>query len=106
LQNRIYDSEGISTAVTTGFHPAYKMKFNNKIRVFESDKVSGALGTNCGSSTSSGGGVIKLKQTKGLGKNIGYIIENGTAYVFRRQTPLECFRLMGVKDSDFHKLYR
>lgn len=37
-------------------------------------------------------------------KNVGTVTENGLTYVFRRLTPLECFRLMGVKDSDYHKL--
>lgn len=53
LEHRVYDSEGISTAMTTGFHPS---------------------------------------------------IQEPTSYRIRKLTPRECFRLMGVSESDIDKI--
>ena len=53
LEHRVYDSEGISTAMTTGFHPS---------------------------------------------------IQESTSYRIRKLTPRECFRLMGVAESDIDKI--
>ena len=39
----------------------------------------------------------------GVGNHLP-IINNNSNYKFRRLTPLECFRLMGVKDNDSQKL--
>ena len=46
--------------------------------------IFSTLGTNCGSSTSAGGGIVIKNDLK-----------------IRKLTPKECFRLMGVKDEDF-----
>lgn len=51
------------------------------------DKTFSTLGTNCGSSTSAGGGVVLKNDLR-----------------IRKLTPKECFRLMGVKDKDFEKI--
>jgi DNA (cytosine-5)-methyltransferase 1 len=53
LEHRIYDAEGISTAMTTGFRPS---------------------------------------------------IKEPTFYRIRKLTPRECFRLMGVSESDIDKI--
>lgn len=64
------------------------LKENTNIKnISDENKTFSTLGTNCGSSTSSGGGVV---------------IQNN--YKIRKLIPLECFRLMGVKDSDFKKI--
>ena len=51
------------------------------------DKTFSTLGTNCGSSTSAGGGVVLKNDLR-----------------IRKLTPRECFRLMGVKDEDYEKI--
>ena len=53
LEHRVYDAAGVSTAMTTGFHPS-------------------------------------IKET--------------TSYRIRKLTPRECFRLMGVSESDIDKI--
>ena len=61
---------------------------NNNIKnVNSEDKTFTTLGTNCGSSTSAGGGVVLKNDLR-----------------IRKLTPRECFRLMGVKDEDFDKV--
>jgi len=102
LQDRIYDSKGISTAITTSFNPAYKIKqignlypdtekFKNKTtgRIYSPNGLSPTL------NVCSGGNHTPI---------MGYKSEKNTTYKFRRLTPIECFRLMGVKDNDFQKL--
>ena len=60
---------------------------NNVIKnINNENETFTTLGTNCGSSTSAGGGVVE------------------TNLRIRRLTPKECFRLMGVKDEDFEKV--
>lgn len=61
---------------------------NDKKRIFDVNETFGTLGTNCGSSTSSGGGVVT---------------ENKSLRV-RKLTPRECGRLMGVRDEDITKM--
>jgi len=58
---------------------------SNIKRVMGDGELANTLGTNCGSSTSAGGGVV----------------DNGLR--IRKLTPLECWRLMGIDDEDFYK---
>src|SRR5690606_29158958 len=60
---------------------------NSNIKnINDENETFSTLGTNCGSSTSSGGGVVK------------------TNLRIRKLTPREVFRLMGVKDEDYEKV--
>lgn len=60
---------------------------NSNIKNINDEKGTfSTLGTNCGSSTSAGGGVVK----QGLR--------------IRKLTPREVFRLMGVKDEDYERI--
>ena len=106
LQDRVYDSEAIATAVTTGFMPSVTEpsqkfvfdKFNkfvdkngyvpemfNPYNEQEITDESPTLSTQCGSTTSSAT-VLISKQMR-----------------IRKLTPLECWRLMGIDDTDFAK---
>lgn len=60
---------------------------NNIKNINKEDETFSTLGTNCGSSTSAGGGVVLKNDLK-----------------IRKLTPKECFRLMGVKDEDYNKI--
>lgn len=60
--------------------------FKHNIKnISNENSVFTTLGTNCGSSTSSGGGVVK------------------TNLCIRKLTPKECWRLIGLSDTDFDK---
>jgi DNA (cytosine-5)-methyltransferase 1 len=93
LQDRIYDAKGISTAITTSFHPAYVI--NNK-------------------GTSPAKGVYLDQLSRGKAKVTGNVAptikaQSGHAgvilgdYTFRKLIPLECWRLQGFDDATFNK---
>lgn len=84
--SRIVDKNGLAPTVMEnhGTVTAVVVKPNVKNINNEND-VFTTLGTNCGSSTSAGGGVVKT--------NLG----------IRKLTPKECWRLMGFSDDDFDK---
>lgn len=91
VQDRIYDEEGVATAVTTNqFRPKVAERkmfniFNNK----EIKDIAPTQTTNCGNSNSSAAILIS---------------EDGNQYMkIRKLTPLECWRLMGFDDKDFYK---
>lgn len=60
------------------------LKTHKRQNIYE--EVFGTLGTNCGSSTSAGGGSVIDKD-----------------YRIRKLTPKECWRLMGFADEDYFK---
>ena len=91
VQDRIYDTEGISTAIMASqFRPNFAERkmfnpFNNK----EIKDIAPTQTTTCGNVTSS---VAVL------------ISEDGNHFMkIRKLTPLECWRLMGFSDEDFYK---
>ena len=91
VQDRIYDEEGIATAITASqFRPKIAERkmfniFNNK----EIKDVAPTQTTNCGNPTSSAAILIS---------------EDGNQYMkIRKLTPLETWRLMGFDDKDFYK---
>ena len=91
VQDRIYDSEGIATAVTASqFRPKVaERKMFNPYNDKEIKDVAPTQTANCGCSTSSAAVLIS---------------EDGKNYLkIRKLTPLECWRLMGFDDEDFYK---
>lgn len=62
------------------------LKKSNIKNINSENELFTTLGTNCGSSTSSGGGVVAMQN-----------------YRIRKLTPKECWRLMGFSDTDFDK---
>lgn len=91
VQDRIYDTEGISTAITASqFRPNFAERkmfnpFNNK----EIKDIAPTQTTTCGNVTSSAAVLIS---------------EDGNHFMkIRKLTPLECWRLMGFSDEDFYK---
>lgn len=76
----------IQTITTSGGNDRGVVINPNIKNINDENGTFNTLGTNCGSSTSAGGGVV-LK----------------TDLRIRKLTPRECFRLMGVKDEDFEK---
>lgn len=147
--NRIYSTDGLSPTLNTmqGGHREPKIAeqggqlktscsdvgvvVNDKKRMFDADNTFGTLGTNCGNSTSSGGGCVVINPLKGAtdkswqfeqqvydsegitrtvkagggSGNIPKVCEteyNGCR--IRKLTPRECGRLMGVSDEDITKM--
>lgn len=80
LQDRVYDGNGISTAVTTCFMP----------KVAVDRFVNGDV---CKTVRASGHGSVD--------RHSWDMVEHGMR--IRKLTPLECFRLMGFDDYAFHK---
>ncbi len=127
LQDRVYDTSGLSTAITTSFMPSiieignYSPSGHNASRIVDIDGLAPAVMENHGTVT---GVVVKdiivyddfnskirddQKTIGTLTTNIGSstprhgykIIE--TNLRVRKLTPKECWRLMGIADSDFEK---
>ena len=92
VQDRIYDPEGIATAVTASqFRPSIAERkmfnpYNNKVI----KEIAPTQTTSCGNTTSSSAILISED-----GKHLMKI---------RKLTPLECWRLMGFDDTDFYKV--
>ncbi len=92
VQDRIYDIEGIATAVTASqFRPniAERKMFNpyNQRKITD---IAPTQTTTCGITTSSSAVLIS---------------EDGNHFMkIRKLTPLECWRLMGFDDEDFNKV--
>ena len=92
IQDRIYDTEGIATAITASqFRPSIAERrmfnpYNNK----EIKDIAPTQTTTCGITTSSAAVLIS---------------EDGNHFMkIRKLTPLECWRLMGFGDDDFYKV--
>lgn len=91
VQDRIYDSEGIATAVTASqFRPKIaERRMFNPYNQKEIKDIAPTQTANCGSVTSSAAVLIS---------------EDGKHFMrIRKLTPLECWRLMGFDDEDFNK---
>lgn len=85
VDEKYYLSDKMLTGMMNTNFESYKDNSNIK-NINDENKTFSTLGTNCGSSTSAGGGVVK----QGLR--------------IRKLTPKECFRLMGVKDEDYERI--
>lgn len=91
VQDRIYDTEGISATVTASeFKPKIaERKMFNPYNDKEIKDIAPTQTANCGNSYSSAAVLIS---------------EDGTTFMrIRKLTPLECWRLMGFDDKDFYK---
>lgn len=91
VQDRIYDEEGIATAVTASqFRPNIaERKMFNPYNQKEVTDTAPTQTTNCGTATSSAAVLIS---------------EDGEHFMkIRKLTPLECWRLMGFDDDDLYK---
>lgn len=91
LQDRIYDTEGIATAVTASqFRPSIaERKMFNPYNQKEIKDIAPTQTTTCGNTSSSAAVLIS---------------EDGNHFMkIRKLTPLECWRLMGFDDLDFNK---
>lgn len=92
LQDRIYDTEGIATAVTASqFRPSIaERKMFNPYNQKEIKDIAPTQTTTCGITSSSAAVLIS---------------EDGNHFMkIRKLTPLECWRLMGFDDEDFNKI--
>lgn len=90
VQDRIYDSEGIATAVTASqFRPSIaERKMFNLYNQKEIKDIAPTQTAACGITTSSAAVLIS---------------EDGNHFMkIRKLTPLECWRLMGFDDDDFY----
>lgn len=110
LQDRVYDINGISTAITTSFMPS----------ILETPVIVASRGRNKDNPSARTAG-IDLEQrleinSQGLCNTLttvqkdNYVIEpvketteNNINLRVRKLTPLECFRLMGFDDEDYYK---
>lgn len=91
VQDRIYDTEGIATAVTASqFRPSIaERRMFNPYNQKEIKDIAPTQTRNCGITTSSAAVLIS---------------EDGNHFMkIRKLTPLECWRLMGFDDTDFNK---
>ena len=91
VQDRIYDTEGIATAVTASqFRPNIaEKKMFNPYNQKEIKDIAPTQTTTCGMATSSSAVLIS---------------EDGKHFMqIRKLTPLECWRLMGFDDEDYYK---
>lgn len=91
VQDRIYDPEGIATAVTASqFRPSIaERRMFNPYNKKEIKDIAPTQTTSCGNTTSSSAILIS---------------EDGNHFMkIRKLTPLECWRLMGFDDTDFYK---
>ena len=91
IQDRIYDTEGIATAVTASQFRSNiaERKMFNPYNKKEITDIAPTQTSNCGNSTSSAAVLIS---------------EDGSNFMkIRKLTPLECWRLMGFNDTDFYK---
>lgn len=108
LEHRVYDSEGIATAVTTGFHPSYAERKDGCICIPEATKKGYAEAYE-GDSVNIGFPSSKTRRGK-VGHQMCNTLDTGCQqgvvanYRIRKLTPRECFRLMGVNDADIDKI--
>ncbi len=112
VQDRIYDTNAISTAITTSFMPSITEESNLKTKLCNELIRSGKVKEK---------DVIRHNYSTSRMNNM-YIQNNQfhdcsptldtrcdclgvvTNYCIRKLTPKECFRLMGVKDEDFENI--
>jgi DNA (cytosine-5)-methyltransferase 1 len=120
-QKRGVVQQGLIQTLKTSCDDVGVVVNSNIKNINDENKTFSTLGTNCGSSTSAGGGVIVLGNYSPSGHEASRILDsNGLAPTFkenhgtinatqtsdlriRKLTPLECYRLMGFNDEDYYK---
>jgi DNA (cytosine-5)-methyltransferase 1 len=102
VQNRIYDANAISTAITTSFMPS--------IAIPEATKKGYALakegdGIYINRPHQKRGTVQKgmIQTIKSSVNDLGVVVDTAESLRVRKLTPKECWRLMGFSDEDFEK---
>jgi site-specific DNA-cytosine methylase len=99
--NRVYDNKGVSVTLSAnGGGMGAKTGLYAIRNIMNENSEASTLGTNCGSCTSSGGGVVVQKAEILI--NRGIMLVNGIPHYVRKLTPLETWRLMGFSDNDFY----
>lgn len=103
VQDRIYDINGISTAITTGFMPSILIPEATKKGYAEAHDGDGVYINRPHQKR----GVVQKGIIQTLKTNcddVGVvIIDNEMKARIRKITPLEAWRFMGIKDEDFYK---
>ncbi len=104
LQDRVYDTESISTTVTTGYITNVVV---GGVVIPEATKQGYAVaqdgdGVYINRPHQKRGVVQKgmIQTLKTSGDDVGVVVDN---LRIRKLTPLECWRLMGIDDEDFYK---
>lgn len=102
VQNRIYDTNAISTAITTSFMPS--------IAIPEATQKGYALakegdGIYINRPHQKRGTVQKgmIQTIKSSVNDLGVVVDTAESLRVRKLTPKECWRLMGFSDEDFEK---
>ena len=96
LEYRVYDTDGIATALTTGFLPSIKVvgkwspSSQSNGNIYDAEGISPTIV--CGAH---GGCEPRIKEEN---------VPIGTDFRIRKLTERECFRLMGVRDEDIDKM--
>lgn len=93
VQNRVYDSNAISTAVTTSYMPSYTVEMPCTTRGKEIVSTIRASIHKQGSRN--------LVENINTGRGYEGVVESSLR--IRKLTPKECFRLMGFDDESFHR---
>ena len=99
VQDRIYDVDGVSTAITTAYMPSIAIpEATTKGYALAKDGDGVYLNR-----PHQKRGVVQdqmIQTIKTSGNDIGVVTNN---LRIRKLTPLECWRLMGISDDDFNK---
>ena len=99
VQDRIYDVDGVSTAITTAYMPSIAIpEATTKGYALAKDGDGKYLNR-----PHQKRGVVQdqmIQTIKTSGNDIGVVTNN---LRIRKLTPLECWRLMGISDDDFNK---
>lgn len=127
LEDRVYDTDGIATALTTGFHPSIKVvgkwspSSQSNGNVYDAEGISPTIV--CGAH-GEGEPRVRVGAIRGRGEQNRQTLEvkdemvtNALTSVqkdnvilsdfrIRKLTERECFRLMGVREDDIDKLLK
>jgi DNA (cytosine-5)-methyltransferase 1 len=99
VQDKIYDVDGVSTAITTAYMPSIAIpEATTKGYALAKDGDGKYLNR-----PHQKRGVVQdqmIQTIKTSGNDIGVVTNN---LRIRKLTPLECWRLMGISDDDFNK---
>lgn len=98
LADRIYDTSGTSTAITTCFMPSILIPEDTKQGYAIAEEGDGVYINRPHQKR----GVVQkgmIQTLKAGGQDVGVVAESR----IRKLTPRECWRLMGIDDSDFDK---
>lgn len=105
LQDRIYDENGISTAITTSFHPNIAVEEKDGVQykgefIKEGDGFDAQKSENYGMNVMDG-----ISPTIRASKHdTSTCVRNGASYRIRKLTEREVFRLMDVSEEDIDKI--